>query len=108
MLHGFSDGDDTGCVVFPFGENDHHCAAAEHPDTNPAVFSIVVTIIQGSDHPRLEDFPSIGKVKAVFGYVDPILLFIPFESHTLHVHTKRNQVNRGMWSGNNTQASMVK
>ncbi|MCG2682297.1 MAG: hypothetical protein L6306_01635 [Planctomycetales bacterium] len=53
----------------------------QQTNPNPALFSVVFSIIGGDKHGHGEHFPCVNEVQSMFSDVGLVLVFVPFESH---------------------------
>lgn len=63
------------------GKNHDDDPVAKKTDSTPTVFAVICSRIKSGSHGSLEDFPSVGKVKAVLTDILLVLIFVPFEFH---------------------------
>ncbi len=81
MLQRLSQRDNPYCVRDTFREDHDDNSIAKKTDPRPTLFAIIFSRIKRRLNGSFKDFPSVGKVKAVFAEVLSVLFFIPFKVH---------------------------
>jgi len=74
--------------------NDYQNPSPGGPDPDPAIFPIILPVIQINQHRTVKNFGSYTKIKAVFLNIKAILLLIPLEVHRIIVLTNRKYVKK--------------
>src|SRR3989344_4856207 len=112
LLGGFSSGDDSDHIAPPLGVHDHANQHLDPADADPALFTVVLSVIAQGQHRMLEDIRHVIEVDAVFTDVGLVLGFVPFKPHetsciylctyTIHPRMKKHSPDEAEMQGNPT------
>jgi len=81
MFQCLSQRDDADCIFAAFGEHHDDNPVPKQTNAIPANFAIVFSRIKSCPYRSFKDFPSIGKVEAMFADILLVFVFIPFKVH---------------------------
>lgn len=95
MFYCLSQRDNPHCIFAAFDENHNDNPVSKQPDAIPTIFAISFSRIESRPHRGFKDFPSIGKIKAVFADILLVFVLIPFKVHRRSLTMRRFLIQEG-------------